>query len=217
MDERKPVLDAGAPVQSGVPDVGRAEARGFEFGRRTVSEVPFRYATFDRCLTVSAAELILRWFETTAPWNRVETDFYEQHEFSCWDGTGPAADYLTSDRLIRGLRDELTAVFGRQLRPEVTVVAHRLVPGHRIGIHNDHLEDGETHRFVVQLNRGLSDADGGLFMLFNSSDPSDIHAILRPTNLSGFAFEISPRSYHAISQMHGNVRYSVVYSFFPAS
>lgn len=217
MDDRKPAPDPGAPAPCEVVSVEGPEVDGFDLGRRIQTEVPFRYATFDRCLTPSAAELILRWFETAAPWNHVETDFYEQHEFSCWDGAGPAADYLTSDTLISRLRDELSEVFGRQLRPEPTVVAHRLVPGHRIGIHNDHLEDGETHRFVVQLNRGLTDADGGLFMLFNSSDPSDIHSILRPMHLSGFAFEISPRSYHAISQMHGNVRYSVVYSFFAAS
>ena len=189
---------------------------GFDLSRRTVYDSPFRYAEFDICLPQSSADPILRWFETTAPWNHVQTDFYEQHEFSCWDESCAAAAFLTNDQLISRLRHDLEAIFRHSLRPEPTVVAHRLVPGHRIGIHNDFLEDGETHRFVLQLNRGLCDADGGFFMLFNSPSPSDIHAILRPTSLSGFAFEISPTSYHAISQMHGNVRYSVVYSFFHA-
>jgi hypothetical protein len=147
----------------------------------------------------------------------VETDFYEQHEFSCFDAAGEVAAVLTSHSLINGLRDDLTRIFGDTLRPEATVVAHRLLPGHRIGIHNDHLIGGETHRFVVQLNRGLTDSDGGFFMLFNSADPSDIHAIFRPVSLTGFAFEISPQSHHAISEMHGGVRYSIVYSFFRAS
>jgi hypothetical protein len=198
-------------------DVGACTPVRFNLERRTVAAVPFRHATFEQCVPVSASEAILRWLETTAPWNHVQTDFYEQHEFSCWESTDPAAAILTSDGLVSGLRRELTDLFGRELRPDATVVAHRLIPGHRIGIHNDHLEDGETHRFVIQLNRGLSDADGGLFMLFNSEDPSDVYNILRPTSGSGFAFEISPTSYHAISQMHGNVRYSIVYSFFAAS
>lgn len=200
-------------MASPVPSVSRL---GLDLSRRTVCDTPFRYATFDRCFPESSADPILRWFETTAPWKHVQTDFYEQHEFSCWDESGTAAAFLTDHQLIRRLRHDLEAIFGHSLRPEPTVVAHRLVPGHRIGIHNDLLEDGETHRFVLQLNRGLRDADGGFFMLFNSSSPSDIHAILRPTSLSGFAFEISPTSYHAISQMHGNVRYSVIYSFFRA-
>jgi hypothetical protein len=189
----------------------------FDLDRGAVVETPFRYATFERCLSAPACEQILSWLETSAPWNHVQTDFYEQHEFSCWEDTDPAAALLRSDVLLSGLRSELTAIFGRELKPQVTIVAHRLTPGHRIGIHNDHLEDGETHRFVIQLNRGLTDADGGLFMLFNSEDPTDVHNILRPTNASGFAFQISPSSYHAISQMHSNVRYSVVYSFFAAA
>jgi hypothetical protein len=211
------VNEAGMPAQTGSVGADALAEPAFDFARRSFSGTPFKYATFEQCLAALVAEPILRWFETTAPWNHVETDFYEQHEFSCWDAMGPEAKYLTSERLIDALRDEMTAVFGHQLQPDVTVVAHRLVPGHRIGIHNDHLIGGETHRFVIQLNRGLSDADGGLFMLFKSSDPSDIHAMFRPTSLSGLAFEISPTSYHAISQMHGNVRYSVVYSFFRAS
>src|SRR5262249_43766275 len=115
------------------------EEHGFDLASRTLAEVPFRYATFAQCLSPATAEEVLRWFETAAPWNHVETDFYEQHEFSCWDATGPEAAFLTSDRLVSDLRDELAAVFGCQLRPDATVVAHRLLPGHRIGIHNDHL------------------------------------------------------------------------------
>ncbi len=186
----------------------------FDLDRRVLADAPFPHATFERCLPEAAGELVLGWFESSAPWNHVSTDFYEQHEFSCFESTDPVAEILSSDGLIGALRHELSSLFGQRLRPEATVVAHRLLPGHRIGIHNDHLEDGETHRFVIQLNRGLCDADGGLFMLFNSRDPSDIHAILRPVHLSAFAFEISPTSYHAISEMHGNVRYSIVYSFF---
>lgn len=186
---------------------------GFDLNDASFVEAPFRYATFGRCLDPQVAERLIVWFESAAPWNHVETDFYEQHEFSCWDSAAPEATSLTSEDLLGPLRAEMTRLFGCRFRNEVSVVAHRLVPGHRIGIHNDYLPGQETHRFVVQLNRGLSDADGGFFMLFNSSDAADVHKVMRPASLSGFAFEISPRSYHAISQMHGNVRYSIVYSF----
>jgi len=204
-----------------VPPPHNADTDGgtlrFDLQRRVAADEPFRYATFQDCLSPGAADRVLAWFETSAPWKHITTDFYEQYEFSCWDSTDPVAELLRSDTLLSALRRELSDLFGRELQPDATVVAHRLVPGHRIEIHNDHLEDGETHRFVVQLNRGLRDADGGFFMLFNSSDPSDVHDILRPSSRSGFAFEISPDSYHAISQMHDNVRYSIVYSFFAAS
>jgi hypothetical protein len=206
------------PIVDGVIDARVTETPVcFDLERREVIEAPFRYATFEQCLPAPACERILCWLETNAPWNHVQTDFYEQNEFSCWESTDPAAALLRSEGLLSGLRGGLAALFGRELKPEATIVAHRLTPGHRIGIHNDHLENAETHRFVIQLNRGLTDPDGGLFMLFNSADPADVHNILRPTSGSGFAFEISPSSYHAISQMHSNVRYSIVYSFFAAA
>jgi hypothetical protein len=189
----------------------------FDLDNAAFVEAPFRYATFERCLDSRIGERLLVWFESTAPWHHVETDFYEQHEFSCWDSAAPEACTLTSEDLLGALRAEMTRLFGCQFRHDITVVAHRLVPGHRIGIHNDYLPGQETHRFVVQLNRGLSDADGGFLMLFSSSDPADVHKVLRPTSLSGLAFEISPSSYHAISQMHGNVRYSIVYSFYASA
>lgn len=192
----------------------RTLAVRFDLSTGRLLESPFRYATFRHCLEQPHAEDIMRWFEGEAPWRHAETDFYEQYEFSCWNSAHPVAAALTGDQLLGGLRDDMSALFGVNFRPDTSVVAHRLMPGHRIGIHNDYLVGEETHRFVVQLNRGLSDADGGFFMLFNSSDPSDIHRVLRPASLSGFAFEISPTSHHAISQLHSNVRYSLVYSFF---
>lgn len=207
-------IGVAPPSQDAATDDGTLR---FDLQRRVITDAPFRHATFEDCLSPATADRVLAWFETSAPWQHVTTDFYEQYEFSCWDSNHPVAALLRSDTLLSALRGELSELFGREMRPDATVVAHRLLPGHRIEIHNDHLEDGETHRFVVQLNRGLRDADGGFFMLFNSRDPSDIHDILRPSSRSGFAFEISRDSYHAISQMHGNVRYSIVYSFFAAS
>ena len=168
---------------------------------------------FDGCLDLRVAEEILGWFERDAPWNHVQTDFYEQYEFSCHDATGDQAAWLTDKPLLDALRDTLANVFGCELCEDVTVVAHKLVGGHRIGIHNDFIPGQETHRFVVQLNRGLDDEAGGFLMLFGGEDPADVKRVLRPRSLSGFAFEISDRSYHAVSAVHSSIRYSVVYSF----
>ena len=179
----------------------------------TATDEPFAHAVFNDCVAPQVAESILDWFEHDAPWNHVETDFYEQYEFSCYDAEGDQAAWLTNPGLLDALRNTLEGIFGRRLTEEVTVVAHKVVDGHRIGIHNDFLEGEETHRFVVQVNRGLDDEAGGFLMLFGSDDPADVQRVLRPTSRSGFAFEISERSFHAVSAVHGSLRYSVVYSF----
>lgn len=174
---------------------------------------PFEHAVIPECIEDFAAERLLRWFETSAPWRLVETDFYEQYEFSFFDCQAEESRLLTDDLTVSELREAMGGMFGIRYGPEVSIVAHRLLPGQHIGIHNDYLDDCETHRLTVQLNRGLQDTDGGFFMTFSSSDPRDVYEVLRPIHRSAVAFAISPRSYHAVSRMHGNVRFTIVISF----
>jgi hypothetical protein len=183
-----------------------------DLSRRVVYESPFRYATFRECLPARPGEEILRWLASDAPWRLKRTEFYEQYEFSCWDCTSPMASYVTSPTTLDAVRTTMMEMFGRKFENSISVVAHRLFEGQRIGIHNDYLAGQESHRLVIQLNQGLSDDDGGFLMLFNSDNPADVHRVMRPTHLSGFAFEISPASFHAVSQVHGGVRYSLIYS-----
>jgi hypothetical protein len=183
-----------------------------DLSRCVVHERPFRYATFNECLPTRPGEEILRWLETDAPWQLKRTEFYEQYEFSCWDCTSPMASYATSPTTLDVVRTTMMEIFGRNFENSVSVVVHKLFEGQRIGIHNDYLDGKESHRLVIQLNQGLSDDDGGFLMLFHSGNPADIHRIMRPVHLSGFAFEISPASFHAVSQVHGGARYSLIYS-----
>jgi hypothetical protein len=175
-------------------------------------KIPFAHAVIPDCIEEIAAERLLAWFETTAQWRLVETDFYEQYEFSLFDCDAEEARLLTNDVTVSELQHAMGALFGTRFGPKVSIVAHKLVEGQHIGIHNDYLEDGETHRLTVQLNRGLQDRDGGFFMTFSSDDPRDVDDIHRPDHRSAVAFAISPHSYHAVSQIHGNVRFTIVIS-----
>ena len=180
---------------------------------RSVEVSPFPYATMLRCLSPELGDRLLAWFESDAPWRLAQTDFYEQYEFSCWDSPSPLAAFLTSREVLDRVRAEMTEIFDRRFEDGVDVVCHRLLPTQKIGIHNDYLVGQETHRLTIQVNRGLTDADGGVLMLFNSNDPNDIHKLFHPLSLSAFAFEISANSHHAVSQMYGSERFSVIYSF----
>jgi Rps23 Pro-64 3,4-dihydroxylase Tpa1-like proline 4-hydroxylase len=93
-------------------------------------------------------------------------------------------------------------------------VAHQIVDGQRIAIHNDFLGGEETHRLVLQLNRGWSENEGGMMMLFSDPGPESVCQILRPLSRSAVGFEIGPNSYHAVSRVSCAVRYTLVYSFY---
>jgi Rps23 Pro-64 3,4-dihydroxylase Tpa1-like proline 4-hydroxylase len=185
---------------------------------RVSVEIPFRYFLADRCLAPEIETGLLHWLEGPVPWKLVLTDFYEQFEFDLRDARlSEELAVLVAPKALERLRDKMERALGCRLGTRVDMVAHRLEPGQRIAIHNDLRDGGETHRLTVQLNRGLTDEDGGFFMLFNSDDASDVHRILRPAAGSAIGFAISAASHHAVSRLYGGTRYTLVYSFHAAA
>ena len=176
---------------------------------------PFPYLTAVEGLGEVNSSAFLEWLEAEAPWNLVEKDFYEQYEFSLLDAPLPAhLKFLTERPFLRDLRVKVEGLFGRRLSEHIDCTAHRLVQGQTIRIHNDYIPGEETHRLLLQLNRGWPDAQGGYLMLFNSQDPSDVHRVFLPDNDSVVGFAISERSNHAVSTVHGGERFTIVFSFY---
>lgn len=175
---------------------------------------PFPHATALWPLPSDLCGAVLDWFERRAPWLLQIASFYEQWEMHL-DSANLPLDIrpIVSDEVATDLIAGLLLPIGARLPRLTEVTAHKLLPGQTIRIHNDHLEDGETHRILVQLNRGWSDKQGGLLMLFDSAAASDVRRIVRPLHGSSFAFEISPRSFHAVSTITSGERYTLVYSF----
>jgi hypothetical protein len=161
---------------------------------------------------------LLNWFETDAPWRLATTDFYEQYEFSFDDAIiPPPLHSMFSDAGISDLRDKVGRLFGACLSPTVEITAHQLKSSQTIRIHNDFRPAGETHRFLIQINRGWRDEHGGLLMLFRGPSVETVEHIIPPTSRSAFGFCISRGSYHAVSKVHGGNRYTIVFSFYEES
>lgn len=176
---------------------------------------PYPHIVSAKALNSDDAETILRWFETSAPWKLVEESFYEQYEFSLRDVVPPVdIAPLFSNESLERLTLLVEKWFCVSLSDKVDVTAHKLVPGQTIRIHNDFIPGQETHRVLVQFNRGWKDENGGMLMLFGSMNPSDIKQVYRPSHNSGVAFEISKKSLHAVSTIHGGERFTLVFSFF---
>jgi len=176
---------------------------------------PFNYFVSPQALEIDSSAILLSWLETEAPWSLVETDFYEQYEFSFWDVDVPAELLvLREPDFLSALKTKVEGLFKVELRNEIDVAAHKLIPGQRIRIHNDLIGDEKTYRLLIQLNRGSRDEDGGLLILFNSSDPADIHKVFRPIHNSAIGFAVSPTSNHAVSTVHEGERFTLVYSLY---
>ena len=177
---------------------------------------PFRYGLIGGCMEQSLASAMLEWLEDGAPWKLRVADFYEQHEFSFDDVVLPdALAGSFSSHALEELRRHIEERFGVELSTRIDVTAHRLTHGQRIKIHNDFIPGEESHRLLIQLNRGWEDSNGGLLVFFNSNDPADVHRILRPLHNTGVVFEISESSLHAVTPIQAGNRYTLVLSFFP--
>ena len=176
---------------------------------------PFSYYVASQALTVDASMSILDWLEKDAPWRLVEETFYEQYEFNFYHADLPAElSELVHHSCLHRVKNMVEGLFDVKLSDRINFSAHKLVPGQRIRVHNDYLPGQETHRLLIQLNRGWSDENGGFLMFFNSDNANDIHKIIRPLHNSCAAFAISPDSNHAVSTIHHGHRYTLVYSFY---
>lgn len=163
----------------------------------------------------SLASAMLQWLEECAPWKLRVAEFYQQHEFSFDDVVLPDVLVETfSPSALEELRRHVEVLFGVDLSARIDVTGHRLTNGQRIKIHNDFIPGEESHRLLIQLNRGWEDANGGLLVFFNSNDPVDIHRVLRPLHNTGVVFEISESSLHAVTPIQAGDRYTLVLSFF---
>ncbi len=183
-----------------------------------VKPKPFHYFISPKAFENEESFLILNWLENDAPWKLVETDFYEQYEFDFLDVQMPEKLAFLSERnFLDYLTGEYEHLFSAKLESKVDLTAHKLLPGQTIRLHNDFISGQETHRLIIQFNRGWKDENGGFLLFFNSSNPKDIHRVVRPIHNSSVGFAISPESNHAVSTIYSGERYTLVYSFYATS
>lgn len=176
---------------------------------------PFQYCVSPEAFSDNVSSMLLEWLETDAPWKLVVTDFYEQYEFSFLDAQLPSPlTFLQKKSSFDTIRTKMEDIFQTALSERIDFNAHKLIPGQRIRLHNDFIPGQETHRLLIQLNRGWEDEQGGLLVFFNSPDPADVHKVFRPLHNSVVGFAISPNSNHAVSTVHGGERFTLVYSFY---
>ena len=173
---------------------------------------PFPYMVSPAIMDLAVSRRILAWLETESSWRLVETDFYEQFEFSLLDVRLPSElAFLRSGVFLAAVKARVASLFGADLGEGIDATAHRLVPGQRIRLHNDFVEGAETHRLLIQFNRRWKDENGGFLLFFNSADPWDLHKVFRPAHNSAVGFAVTPNSYHAVSTIYGGDRFTLVY------
>lgn len=174
---------------------------------------PFSYCVANEVYDKATCDALMNYLESDAPWRLVRQSFYSQYEFALEkDLLSNVCDLLGPVQLGR-IRRVIEESFQVQLDDRVEAVAHKMIKGHKIGIHNDFGAPWRTHRLVVQLNRGREERHGGQLVFFNSNDPHDVHRTFQPVHNTAVGFALTSAAYHAVTEITEGVRYSIVYSF----
>jgi Rps23 Pro-64 3,4-dihydroxylase Tpa1-like proline 4-hydroxylase len=184
-----------------------------------LQRTPFLHAVVPNCIDHDLAESLLSWFEREAPWQWSAVDnFYHQFDVDLRTTPLPAdLKLLVDDLFLEELRQGMGRLLEARLDARIDVTAHRMLLGCRVGIHTDYVPAAQAYRLLVHLNRGWKPEDGGLLMLFGEKDPtpdSEGTRCYSPQHGRAFAFEISPRSFHAVSRICMGERYALRFSFY---
>lgn len=186
-------------------------------GGARLTPMPFPHVAVQEIFDQRTADALLGWMEQDAPWA------FRDHRWYLQDGCKGVADQLRATpaaaagapETFQTIRGHLERLFRRKLSDSrFELNASRMLPGHRIDPHNDRPhDDTETHRLIVNLNRGFDDDHGGHLILFAPENPADTAVVLRPLHNSASAIEFSARSWHCVDEIRGGARYALLYSF----
>jgi hypothetical protein len=177
---------------------------------------PFPHFTLPDLLDPETAKAVLSWLDNDVSWDVESRSFYVFHGASLTERVGetPAA-VIGAPETLQCMRRHLERIFGITLSSiHHEILAHRMLPGHRIGIHTDTPTSGtETHRLLINLNAGFEDEYGGHLVLLDVHNLADSAVIVPPVHNSAVGMEFSDHSWHCVDEIRSGKRYSLVYSF----
>ena len=192
----------------------------FDFPSVRVEHTPFSHFSVTNFCNSTFATRLLKWFESEADWKpRRMENFYVYSDINLRTSELPRAlAFLIDEVFLAQLRHEVGKSFSTKLEGFVDVTAHRLGEGDRIRAHSDFVTLRFTHRLLLQVNRGWKPGNGGVLNLLDRDPHTDSRPRIRaivPQHRSGFAFEVSEKSFHKVTRVREGERYTLLFSFYP--
>lgn len=194
----------------------------FRFQDIQVCAQPYPHFETSDFLDKRIADSLLRWLAEKAPWQPRKLEGYDGYaDISLRSGDlPPRLNFLLAPEFISDLRISIAKFFEMETEGYVKITAHRLQAGSSLKPHCDLAPLRFTHRLLVHLNRGWARENGGLLCLFHGNPEVEKHTkqkLVLPAHRSAFAFEISQRSFHAVTPVVEGERYTLSYTFYPPS
>jgi len=201
------------PASAGTPLLPATDWRAASFFSQ-----PFPHLECPDFLDPESAEALLSWLEARN-WldlGLAEYKGYSDVPLNAFNLPESCSGLIAPDFLVQ-LRQLMSRFFRIDSTGNVRVTAHRILTGGSLSPHADVSQMRFTHRLLVQLNRGWTYESGGFLCLYdgNPSPNEPPRKLVAPLHRSGFAFEVSERSFHSVTPVLGGPRYTLSYTFYP--
>lgn len=157
--------------------------------------------------------------EDLSTWKRHETDWFSQDDMHLDDNKieilPQSLDNLAYVLLSEHFQKYIQAITGFHSLCQPSLVAHRMVAGDYVDVHNDFIPGGDIIRCILYFDPYvlLRKEPSGLFLALGSENVSDVIDIFQPIHNSLVIFEISPFSLHAVTKIEKGHRFSVILSY----
>lgn len=183
-------------------------------------ETPYAHATVQRVFAPDVAARLAEWIADPRTWRACDLADPPLRSFY-WPSEDPPAAVaaLLTEELMTSLREQAQEAFGTRFTERFAVSANRYTAGQGIKIHNDFFPDPAahrhffTHRLIAYLSPGADPAGGGLLGIFERDDPASRQRTIVPEFNSGVLMAMGPHSYHAVSIVKRDTRYSLGFSY----
>ncbi|MEH6989571.1 2OG-Fe(II) oxygenase [Cytobacillus firmus] len=175
---------------------------------------PYPHIQVNDVLIPSVANEILNWLKKTKIWEVQDTTNQKSMAFNLEPSIIPEelVNLFSGPELIK-LLHRFEEIFNESFDNKMVVTAFKHRKGEGTAIHNDFGADANfTHRFILYVNDGWTEQDGGSLGLFSSESIESLVKVVNPIHNTGVGLVFSQDSHHAVGAVRDGVRYSLVFS-----
>jgi hypothetical protein len=177
--------------------------------QRWLNSLPFAHLILENILTKELCSDLIALLERVV-WKESQESFFKIQRMSY------GADVETVSNLLRDVAEpSIKAELENALCVDLPIPAgfgfQKYVPGTGIGSHTD--SEANAARFVLNLNRGWTPEDGGIWLLSDNYQLRPQPKFIVPKNNSGFGFVPGKNTYHALSERNSSEAYAIIFEF----
>lgn len=206
------------PLAPGNPSALDGFGLRFE-GIERVAE-PYPHFTVRSTLDNALADELSRWLERTDRWmlkNDPSGAFY--NFFLSASMIPRSLSEFFSPGNLKVFKGVIEDLFEVRMSPEIFISANRFAEGQSLKVHSDFADPSvrderynPTHRFLIYLNRGWQEEQGGHLGLYRAPGDHVPTVRIAPSMNRGVGLDLGPGSYHAVLSAPRGSRYSLCFS-----